>query len=84
MAFNLGVEGLFKFRRMWSAIRAKNFDLAADGMLKSCWAKHSYSRFSDLFAKDATLHEVSEVVMMNFKGARLSSTIYPEMKSFFS
>ncbi|SDP53954.1 hypothetical protein SAMN05660330_03128 [Desulforhopalus singaporensis] len=31
----------------------------------------SYSRFSDLFAKDATLHEVSEVVMMNFKGARL-------------
>ncbi|SDO96170.1 glycoside hydrolase family protein [Desulforhopalus singaporensis] len=51
MSFNLGVEGLFKFRRMWAAIRAHNFDLAADEMLDSKWARQVGSRAEELSEK---------------------------------
>ncbi|SDP70000.1 glycoside hydrolase family protein [Desulforhopalus singaporensis] len=51
MAFNLGVEGLFKFRRMWAAIRAQNFDLAATEMLDSKWARQVGGRAKELSEK---------------------------------
>ncbi len=37
MAYNLGVDGLFKFKKMLSAINAKDFDLAAEEMECSKW-----------------------------------------------
>jgi lysozyme len=38
MAFNLGLHGLSKFRRVLDAIEAKDFDQAAYQMLQSRWA----------------------------------------------
>jgi lysozyme len=38
MAFNLGVEGLMKFRNTLAAVEAGDYARAADGMLASRWA----------------------------------------------
>lgn len=38
MAFNLGVDGLLKFKRMLSAAHKGNYELAAVEMLDSRWA----------------------------------------------
>ena len=38
MAFNLGVDGLYKFKMMWNAIYCGNYNRAADEMLNSKWA----------------------------------------------
>ena len=37
MAFNLGVGGLFKFRRMITALERGDFDAAANEMVDSAW-----------------------------------------------
>jgi lysozyme len=39
MAFNLGIKRLLKFRKMWNAIYAEQWELAANEMLNSRWAK---------------------------------------------
>ena len=39
MLYNLGLGGVMKFKKMLSAIEQKDFDLAADEMLSSLWAK---------------------------------------------
>jgi lysozyme len=39
MVFNMGYSGVMAFQNMWTAIRAGNFDRAADEMLNSKWAK---------------------------------------------
>jgi lysozyme len=39
MAFNLGIEGLSKFKDMLEAIKEDDWDKAADAMLDSLWAK---------------------------------------------
>jgi lysozyme len=39
MAFNLGRRGLQGFRKMWAALRAKDFQLAAVEMGDSQWAR---------------------------------------------
>ncbi len=44
MAYNLGVDGLMKFRNMWAAIKAQNWDEAAVQMLDSLWAKQVGAR----------------------------------------
>jgi lysozyme len=44
MAFQLGVQGLFKFKKMWSAIANKDYDTAAKEMLDSKWAKQTPAR----------------------------------------
>ncbi len=44
MAFNLGCAGLRKFKKMLAAIETKNFDLAAQEMMKSVWASQVKSR----------------------------------------
>ncbi|WP_440053154.1 glycoside hydrolase family protein [Pseudoalteromonas sp. T1lg65] len=38
MAFNLGINGLFKFKRMFAALKANDFEKAAAEMLDSRWA----------------------------------------------
>ena len=38
MCFNLGINGLMKFKNTLKAIQLKNYDLAANEMLNSNWA----------------------------------------------
>jgi lysozyme len=44
MAYNLGVDGLMKFRNMWAAVKVQNWDDAAVHMLDSLWAKQVGAR----------------------------------------
>lgn len=44
MCFNLGIDGLMGFTRMIAAIKAGDFDAAADAMLDSLWTKQVKSR----------------------------------------
>ena len=44
MAFNLGVDGLLKFRRMILAVDRGHYDQAAREMLDSLWAKQVFNR----------------------------------------
>lgn len=39
MAFQMGIRGLFGFRKMWLALDAGNYGLAAAEMLDSEWAR---------------------------------------------
>ncbi|QUM84170.1 MULTISPECIES: glycoside hydrolase family protein [unclassified Moritella] len=48
MAFNLGVNGLLEFRMMLRALRFGHYDLAADEMLNSNWARQVGSRSLEL------------------------------------
>jgi len=51
MAYNLGTDGLFKFRRMWQAIYSKDFATAANEMLDSKWADQVGDRAVSLAEK---------------------------------
>jgi lysozyme len=44
MAFNLGIEGLLKFKNTLAYVQAGQYDKAADGMLASLWAKQVKGR----------------------------------------
>lgn len=48
MAFNMGVPRLCKFKKMWAAIEAKDFDTASVEMLDSRWARQVKSRATKL------------------------------------
>lgn len=48
MAFNMGVKGLLKFRRMLDAVRADDYDKAATHMLDSRWASQVGRRAVEL------------------------------------
>lgn len=48
MAFNLGINGLMNFKKMWAAIHRKDFDRAADEMLDSKWASQVGERAKSL------------------------------------
>ena len=48
MAFNLGVPRLCKFKKMWAAVYAKQFDVAAKEMHDSRWARQVKSRSTKL------------------------------------
>ena len=48
MAYNLGLNGVMGFRKMWSAIYDKDFDLAADEMKDSKWYKQVGQRGVEL------------------------------------
>lgn len=48
MAFNLGLSGLMKFRRMLEAIRINDFNLAAKEMLNSRWSEQVGNRSIEL------------------------------------
>ena len=44
MAYQMGVEGLLKFRRTLAAVERGDFATAADYMLQSLWAKQTPAR----------------------------------------
>ncbi|WP_298769867.1 hypothetical protein [uncultured Shewanella sp.] len=48
MAFNLGITGLLKFKRMLKAIELGNYQVAADEMLQSKWARQVGQRATEL------------------------------------
>lgn len=48
MCFNLGINGLLRFKNMWRAIASGSFDTAADEMLNSLWARQVGSRAVEL------------------------------------
>lgn len=48
MAYQLGVGGILKFKKMWKAIESKNFKEAGVEMLDSRWAKQTPKRAKEL------------------------------------
>jgi lysozyme len=54
MAFNLGVTGLMKFKRMMAALRQGDYNLAADEAMGSKWAFQVKSRAKELAAQIRT------------------------------
>lgn len=48
MAFNMGVDGLLKFRRMLGAVENSDWQRAADEMLESEWVKQVKGRAFEL------------------------------------
>jgi len=48
MSFNLGLTKLMKFKKMWYAIRCRAWEVAADEMLDSLWAKQVGKRAIEL------------------------------------
>jgi lysozyme len=44
MAFNLGVDGLLKFHDTLAAVKAREYERAAEGMLTSLWARQVKGR----------------------------------------
>ena len=48
MAFNLGVQGLLKFRNTLGMVRDGDYDGAARGMLASLWARQVKGRATRL------------------------------------
>ncbi len=60
MAFNMGTQGLLKFKKMLAAIREDDFAKAADEMVNSKWAKDVKERRSKrlfLMMKDSLSFE---------------------------
>ena len=54
MGFNLGIPTLMKFQKMWAAIEAEDFRLAADEAMDSRWAKQVGRRAERLCQAMAT------------------------------
>ena len=48
MAFQLGFNGLSKFRNMLAAVQSEQYVLAASEMLDSLWAKQTPNRAKEL------------------------------------
>ena len=48
MAYNLGFNGLLKFKRMIQALKNRNFLLASNEMMDSKWAKQVGKRAMNL------------------------------------
>ena len=48
MAYQLGVGGLLKFKKMWKAIEEKDYTEASVEMLDSKWANQTSSRAKEL------------------------------------
>jgi lysozyme len=44
MMYQMGEQGLFEFRRMWTALDKLDFELAAQEALDSVWAKQTPDR----------------------------------------
>ena len=51
MAYQLGVGGLLKFRRMWKALKKFDYEEAAKEALDSRWAKQTQNRANELANK---------------------------------
>lgn len=48
MAYNLGVPGLLKFKKMFAALKERDFARAAEEMLNSRWAEQVKTRATNL------------------------------------
>ena len=48
MAYQMGVGGVLKFKKMWAALKNRNYKKAADEMLDSKWAKQTPNRAKEL------------------------------------
>ena len=48
MAYQLGVKGCLNFKRMWLALEAEDYEIAAEEMLDSMWAKQTPERAEEL------------------------------------
>ena len=48
MAFQMGIAGLLKFKKTLTLIEMGDYDGAADGMLKSLWAKQTPNRAAEM------------------------------------
>jgi lysozyme len=48
MAYQLGVGGVLRFKKMWAALKEGNYQKAADEMLESKWAKQTPNRAKEL------------------------------------
>lgn len=44
MCYQMGVQGVLNFRKMWTAIKSDNYEEAANQMLDSLWAKQTPHR----------------------------------------
>ena len=51
MAYNMGVPRLFTFKRMWEAVRDRNWGKMADEMVDSLWYSQVGKRSEELVAK---------------------------------
>jgi lysozyme len=67
MAFNLGMNGLLKFRKMLAAIQQGDFEKAADEMLDSKWAKdvkeRRAGRLAIMMREDKDFEEVEQIIV---------------------
>ncbi|WP_168175718.1 glycoside hydrolase family protein [Nautilia sp. PV-1] len=48
MTYQLGVGGVLKFKKMWTALKKGDYKKAADEMLDSRWAKQTPNRAKEL------------------------------------
>ena len=48
MAYQLGVRGVMKFKRMWRALADRDYETAAKEMLDSLWARQTPARSEEL------------------------------------
>jgi len=48
MAFQMGITGLMKFKKTLGLVEMGDYDGAADGMLKSLWAKQTPNRATEM------------------------------------
>jgi lysozyme len=48
MAFQMGINGLLKFKKTLTLIEMGDYDAAADNMLKSLWAKQTPNRAAEM------------------------------------
>jgi lysozyme len=48
MAYQLGVGGVLKFKKMWSALKNRDYQKASEEMLDSKWAKQTPKRAKEL------------------------------------
>lgn len=44
LAYQVGIEGALKFKKMWAALESNNFEEASKQMLDSLWAKQTKNR----------------------------------------
>jgi len=48
MTYQMGVGGVLKFKKMWAALKERDYKKAADEMLDSRWAKQTPNRAKEL------------------------------------
>lgn len=48
MAYQMGIQGVSKFKKTLSLVEVGDYDGAADGMLKSLWAKQTPNRANEM------------------------------------